>query len=85
MSSGRSGCTSSLVRTPADLDVWAVAVDMCAECAHPFSVMAMSVSRDGSFALTVSADHLIGRYNLTVSPESGVQLPANAAVNVNVS
>ncbi|KAI0787825.1 WD-40 repeat-containing protein [Fomes fomentarius] len=32
---------------------------------HVESVMAMSVSRDGSFALTVSADHLIGRYNLT--------------------
>ncbi|KAL1949317.1 hypothetical protein VTO73DRAFT_8198 [Trametes versicolor] len=30
---------------------------------HVESVMAMSVSMDGSFALSVSADHLIGRYN----------------------
>ncbi|RPD61185.1 WD-40 repeat-containing protein [Lentinus tigrinus ALCF2SS1-7] len=30
---------------------------------HVESVMAMAVSRDNSFALTVSADHLIGRYN----------------------
>ncbi len=29
--------------------------------------MAMAVSKDSSFALTVSADHLIGRYNLAVS------------------
>ena len=29
-------------------------------------VMAMSVSRTNSLALTVSADHLIGRYDLTV-------------------
>ncbi|RDX57477.1 WD-40 repeat-containing protein [Lentinus brumalis] len=31
---------------------------------HVESVMAMAVSKDSSFALTVSADHLIGRYNL---------------------
>ena len=29
--------------------------------------MAMTVSRDLSLALTVSADHLVGRYDLTVS------------------
>ncbi len=28
--------------------------------------MAMTVSVDGSFALSVSADHLVGRYNLAV-------------------
>ncbi|KAJ2971404.1 hypothetical protein NUW54_g12514 [Trametes sanguinea] len=32
---------------------------------HVESVMAMAVSPDGSFALSVSADHLIGRYNLS--------------------
>jgi len=31
---------------------------------HVESVMAMTVSRDNSFALTVSADHLIGRYDM---------------------
>ncbi|TCD65141.1 hypothetical protein EIP91_003034 [Steccherinum ochraceum] len=35
---------------------------------HVESIMAMSVSRDNSFALTVSADHLVGRYEL-VEPE----------------
>ncbi|KAH7928224.1 WD40 repeat-like protein [Leucogyrophana mollusca] len=34
---------------------------------HVESVMAMAVSRDSTFALTVSADHLIGRYDL-ISP-----------------
>lgn len=29
--------------------------------------MAMAVSKDSTLALTVSADHLIGRYDLTVS------------------
>lgn len=28
--------------------------------------MAMAVSNNGAFALTVSADHLIGRYDLLV-------------------
>jgi hypothetical protein len=28
--------------------------------------MAMTVSSDCTFALTVSADHLVGRYNLSV-------------------
>ncbi|TBU32609.1 WD-40 repeat-containing protein [Dichomitus squalens] len=31
---------------------------------HVESVMAMTVSRDGTFALSVSADHLVGRYDL---------------------
>ncbi|PIL35721.1 hypothetical protein GSI_02451 [Ganoderma sinense ZZ0214-1] len=31
---------------------------------HVESVMAMIVSRDGVFALSVSADHIVGRYNL---------------------
>lgn len=31
------------------------------------AVMAMTVSRDGAFALSVSADHIVGRYNLAVS------------------
>ena len=30
------------------------------------AVMAMAVSRDATLALTVSADHLIGRYDLMV-------------------
>ncbi|KAI1797265.1 WD-40 repeat-containing protein [Ganoderma leucocontextum] len=39
---------------------------------HVESVMAMTVSRDGAFALSVSADHLVGRYNLAEAekPES---------------
>ncbi|KAF9236702.1 WD40-repeat-containing domain protein [Melanogaster broomeanus] len=32
------------------------------------AVMAMAVSKDCGFALTVSADHLVARYDLTVSP-----------------
>ncbi|KAH9856558.1 WD-40 repeat-containing protein [Lenzites betulinus] len=31
---------------------------------HVESVMAMAVSPDGAFALSVSADHLVGRYNI---------------------
>ncbi|KAF8834310.1 WD40 repeat-like protein [Paxillus ammoniavirescens] len=34
---------------------------------HVESVMAMAVSEDCSFALTVSADHLVGRYDLNAS------------------
>ncbi|KZT02625.1 WD-40 repeat-containing protein [Laetiporus sulphureus 93-53] len=37
---------------------------------HVESVMAMAVSRDGSLALTVSADHLIGRYDLQAADGS---------------
>ncbi|EIW84057.1 WD-40 repeat-containing protein [Coniophora puteana RWD-64-598 SS2] len=36
---------------------------------HVESVMSMAVSRDGTFALSVSADHLIGRYTI-VAPDS---------------
>jgi hypothetical protein len=31
-----------------------------------YTVMAMAVSHDNALALTVSADHIIGRYDLTV-------------------
>ncbi|OBZ72030.1 ASTRA-associated protein 1 [Grifola frondosa] len=31
---------------------------------HVETIMAMTVSRDNSFALTVSADHLVGRYDI---------------------
>jgi ASTRA-associated protein 1 len=34
------------------------------------AVMALTVSPDNSFALSVSADHLIVRYDLAVSPSS---------------
>jgi hypothetical protein len=30
--------------------------------------MAMAVTLDGTLALSVSADHIIGRYNLSVRP-----------------
>ena len=30
-------------------------------------VMGMAVSRDGAFALTVSADHIVGKYDFKVS------------------
>ncbi|CAL1716304.1 unnamed protein product [Somion occarium] len=36
---------------------------------HVESVMAMAVSRDNALALTVSADHLIGRYDLLKAEE----------------
>jgi hypothetical protein len=40
----------------------------CSSFAHDgISVMATALSRDNTFALSVSADHLIGRYDLTVS------------------
>ncbi|KAJ6601349.1 WD40-repeat-containing domain protein [Mycena vulgaris] len=40
---------------------------------HGEAVMAMRVSRDNRLALTVSADHLIGRYDLTEdAPTAGV-------------
>ncbi|KAF8896230.1 WD-40 repeat-containing protein [Infundibulicybe gibba] len=32
---------------------------------HVESVMAMRVSRDNTFALTISADHIVGKYDLT--------------------
>ncbi|KAH9949985.1 WD-40 repeat-containing protein [Amylocystis lapponica] len=36
---------------------------------HVESVMACTVSRDGAFALTVSADHLVCRYNLITAEQ----------------
>nr|GAT60869.1 WD40 repeat-containing protein [Mycena chlorophos] len=36
---------------------------------HVESIMAMRVARDNSFALTVSADHIVGRHDLTSSCE----------------
>ncbi|KIJ67111.1 hypothetical protein HYDPIDRAFT_109119 [Hydnomerulius pinastri MD-312] len=46
---------------------------------HVESVMAMAVSNDSSFALTVSADHLIGRYDLNASalPTQSESVPCN--------
>ncbi|KAI6108321.1 WD40-repeat-containing domain protein [Pisolithus sp. B1] len=44
---------------------------------HMESVMAMAVARDGSFALTVSADNLVGKYDL-VSP-SKLPFPKTAS------
>ena len=37
---------------------------------NPRSVMAMAVSRDSALALSVSADHLVGRYDLTVGGQA---------------
>ncbi|KAF7327568.1 WD40 repeat-containing protein [Mycena kentingensis (nom. inval.)] len=37
---------------------------------HVESIMAMRVSRDNSFALTVSADNLVGKYDLSSTKES---------------
>ncbi|KAN0092896.1 WD40-repeat-containing domain protein [Tylopilus felleus] len=45
---------------------------------HVESVMAMAVSKDCSFALTVSADHLVGRYDLNVP----TQVEANQSARV---
>ena len=36
----------------------------------PCPVMAMVVSRDSTLALSVSADHLVGRYDLTVGVQA---------------
>lgn len=44
---------------------------------HVESVMAMTVSSDCTFALTVSADHLVGRYDLLKTQEQ-VSRPASA-------
>lgn len=41
---------------------------VCQGCiTHDIQVMAMRASQDNDFAVTVSADHIVGRYNLTVS------------------
>ncbi|EGN98932.1 hypothetical protein SERLA73DRAFT_168506 [Serpula lacrymans var. lacrymans S7.3] len=60
---------------------------------HVESVMAMAVSRACTFALTVSADHLVGRYDLISAGLPGVSLedackvyrtkkPGNAAIAI---
>ncbi|KIM67180.1 hypothetical protein SCLCIDRAFT_1210681 [Scleroderma citrinum Foug A] len=59
---------------------------------HVESVMAMSVSKDSRFALTVSADNLIGKYDLTSgqteinSPDPGtvfrIKNPGNGAISI---
>ncbi|KAG2366988.1 hypothetical protein BDR07DRAFT_1394535 [Suillus spraguei] len=46
---------------------------------HVESVMAMTVSSDCTFALTVSADHLVGRYDLLKTQEE-VSGPASAGI-----
>ncbi|KAL1680289.1 WD40-repeat-containing domain protein [Schizophyllum commune] len=55
---------------------------------HAESIMAMAVTRDNALALTVSADHLIGRYNLnatepdTVSTTHRTKHPGNACIAI---
>jgi hypothetical protein len=41
-------------------------VSLCTYSHNPQTVMAMAVTLDGTLALSVSADHIIGRYNLAV-------------------
>ena len=61
--------------------LWTVKLHVESSPSHPpacvftaliycLSVMALTVSLDNSFALSISADHLIGRYDLAVSPPS---------------
>jgi len=45
---------------------------------HVESVMAMAVSKDHSFALTVSADHLVGRYDLNTPTQLEADQSARA-------
>jgi hypothetical protein len=52
--------------------VWFAFSDFTVQCPRNLRiirviVMAMAVSRDATLALTVSADHLVGRYDLMVS------------------
>jgi len=53
---------------------------------HVASVMAMAVSRDCSFALTVSADHIVGRYELIEADQSArafrTKYPGNGAISI---
>ncbi|KAI4520699.1 WD40 repeat-like protein [Schizophyllum commune Loenen D] len=55
---------------------------------HAESIMAMTVTRDNALALTVSADHLIGRYDLnatdpsTVSTTHRTKHPGNACIAI---
>ncbi|KAI9439799.1 WD-40 repeat-containing protein [Lactarius indigo] len=58
---------------------------------HVESVMATALSLDRSVALSVSADHLVGRYNLGVNPDSNdsagavhrTKHPGNGAVAIH--
>ncbi|KAG8213366.1 WD40-repeat-containing domain protein [Butyriboletus roseoflavus] len=45
---------------------------------HVESVMAMAVSKDCSFALTVSADHIVGRYDLNTLTQIEAEQSARA-------
>jgi hypothetical protein len=45
-----------------------VPISLCIYSHNPRTVMAMAVTLDGTLALSVSADHIIGRYNLAVRP-----------------
>ncbi|KAG1718218.1 WD40-repeat-containing domain protein, partial [Suillus lakei] len=53
---------------------------------HVESVMAMAVSLDRTFALTVSADHLVGRYDLLQGASDGIAFktkhPGNGAIAI---
>ncbi|KAF8551384.1 WD40 repeat-like protein [Imleria badia] len=54
---------------------------------HVESVMAMAVSKDCSFALTVSADHLVGRYDLVLEADQSARSfrtkhPGNGAIAI---
>ncbi|KAF8440495.1 WD40-repeat-containing domain protein [Boletus edulis BED1] len=53
---------------------------------HVESVMAMAVSKDCSFALTVSADHIVGRYDLMEADQLArafrTKHPGNSAVAI---
>ncbi|KAG7440806.1 WD40 repeat-like protein [Guyanagaster necrorhizus] len=51
---------------------------------HAEAIMAMSVTNDNSMALTVSADHLIGRYDLLsfVAKTHRTNHPGNGAVTI---
>jgi len=48
---------------------------------HVESVMAMAVSRHSTLALTVSADHLIGRYDLTNAGQPNTSLDTTCTVH----
>ncbi|KAG6883193.1 hypothetical protein C0993_007424 [Termitomyces sp. T159_Od127] len=56
---------------------------------HAETIMAMRVSRNNSFALTISADHLVGRYDLTSSDANTACVthrtkhPGNAAIAIH--
>ncbi|KAF5389857.1 hypothetical protein D9757_003675 [Collybiopsis confluens] len=54
---------------------------------HQEAIMAMQISMDNSLAITVSADHLVGRYDLTASSKEGCVIyrtghPGNGCVAI---